>query len=83
MDKRRYPVLQEERGLPRRYREREPSCKLHLFVVRSEILDTVKMKCYLSGMPKLRLGLNDEVMFEITGRSASFIRNPIHTRHDT
>jgi AP-1 complex subunit mu len=29
------------------------------------------MKCYLSGMPELRLGLNDKVMFETTGRSMS------------
>ena len=27
------------------------------------------MKCYLSGMPELRLGLNDKVMFETTGRA--------------
>lgn len=40
-------------------------------VVRSEILGAVKMKCYLSGMPELRLGLNDKVMFENTGRSES------------
>ena len=40
-------------------------------VVRSEILGAVKMKCYLSGMPELRLGLNDKVMFESTGRSES------------
>ena len=40
-------------------------------VVRSEILGAVKMKCYLSGMPELRLGLNDKVMFESTGRSTS------------
>ncbi|TFY54464.1 hypothetical protein EVJ58_g8852 [Rhodofomes roseus] len=40
-------------------------------VVRSEILGAVKMKCYLSGMPELRLGLNDKVMFETTGRSES------------
>ncbi|EJT49504.1 clathrin assembly protein AP47 [Trichosporon asahii var. asahii CBS 8904] len=39
-------------------------------VVRSEILGSVKMKCYLSGMPELRLGLNDKVMFENTGRAA-------------
>ena len=38
-------------------------------VLRSEILGAVKMKCYLSGMPELRLGLNDKVMFETTGRS--------------
>ncbi|WVR09541.1 hypothetical protein IAU60_006610 [Kwoniella sp. DSM 27419] len=39
-------------------------------VIRSEILGAVKMKCYLSGMPELRLGLNDRVMFESTGRAA-------------
>ncbi|KAI0049891.1 clathrin adaptor, mu subunit [Auriscalpium vulgare] len=40
-------------------------------VVRSEILGAVKMKCYLSGMPELRLGLNDKVMFESIGRTSS------------
>ena len=39
-------------------------------VVRSEIMGSVRMKCYLSGMPELRLGLNDKVMFDVTGRSA-------------
>ncbi|CAD7065819.1 unnamed protein product [Tilletia caries] len=39
-------------------------------VVRSEILGAIKMKCYLSGMPELRLGLNDKVMFESTGRAS-------------
>ncbi|KAJ3713888.1 clathrin adaptor mu subunit [Lentinula raphanica] len=39
-------------------------------VIRSEILGAVKMKCYLSGMPELRLGLNDKVMFESTGKTA-------------
>ncbi|KAL2917367.1 AP-1 adaptor complex mu subunit Apm1 [Polyrhizophydium stewartii] len=38
-------------------------------VVRSEILGAIKMKCYLSGMPDVRLGLNDKVMFENTGRA--------------
>src|SRR5205085_3571131 len=33
-------------------------------VLRSEILGAIKLKCYLSGMPELRLGLNDKVMFE-------------------
>ena len=44
--------------------------------VRSEILGAVKMKCYLSGMPELRLSLNDKVMFETTGRSelSEFVR---------
>ncbi|GBC04489.1 hypothetical protein RclHR1_00570045 [Rhizophagus clarus] len=40
-------------------------------VLRSEILGVIKMKCYLSGMPELRLGLNDKVMFESTGRPTS------------
>lgn len=40
-------------------------------VVRSEIVGAVKMKCYLSGMPELRLGLNDKVMFENMGRGMS------------
>ncbi|KAJ3289052.1 AP-1 complex subunit mu-1 [Borealophlyctis nickersoniae] len=39
-------------------------------VLRSEILGAVKMKCYLSGMPDVRLGLNDKVLFESTGRTA-------------
>jgi AP-1 complex subunit mu len=48
-------------------------------VVRSEILGAVKMKCYLSGMPELRLGLNDKVMFETTGRSewSEFARSSV------
>lgn len=33
-------------------------------VLRSEILGAVQMKCYLSGMPELRLGLNDKVIFD-------------------
>lgn len=28
------------------------------------------MRCYLSGMPELRLGLNDKVLFENSGRTA-------------
>lgn len=38
-------------------------------VLRSEILGAIKLKCYLSGMPELRLGLNDKAMFESTGRT--------------
>lgn len=37
-------------------------------VVRSEILGAVKMRCFLSGMPDVRLGLNDKLMFESNGR---------------
>jgi AP-1 complex subunit mu len=33
-------------------------------VVRSEILGAIKMRCYLTGMPELRLGLNDKVQLE-------------------
>lgn len=40
-------------------------------VLHSEIVGSVKMKSYLSGMPELKLGLNDKLMFEATGRSFS------------
>ena len=37
-------------------------------VLRSEINGAIKMRVYLSGMPELRLGLNDKILFETTGR---------------
>merc|ERR1719421_437905 len=40
-------------------------------VLHSEILGSIQMKSYLSGMPELKLGLNDKLMFEATGRSTS------------
>ncbi|RDD46195.1 AP-1 complex subunit mu-1 [Trichoplax sp. H2] len=40
-------------------------------VVQSEIVGSVKMKVHLTGMPELRLGLNDKVLFENTGRTRS------------
>jgi len=40
-------------------------------VLHSEILGAVKMRSYLSGMPELKLGLNDKVMFQATGRKSS------------
>uniref|UniRef100_H2VDM1 Adaptor related protein complex 1 subunit mu 3 n=1 Tax=Takifugu rubripes TaxID=31033 RepID=H2VDM1_TAKRU len=40
-------------------------------VLRSEIVGAIKLKVVLSGMPELRLGLNDKVLFEITGREKS------------
>jgi AP-1 complex subunit mu len=40
-------------------------------VLRSEIVGSVQMRVFLSGMPELRLGLNDKVLFESTGRSYS------------
>ncbi|XP_041475434.1 AP-1 complex subunit mu-1 isoform X1 [Lytechinus variegatus] len=40
-------------------------------VLRSEIIGSIKMRVFLSGMPELRLGLNDKVLFENTGRGKS------------
>mmetsp|Transcript_15935 Transcript_15935/g.18788 ORF Transcript_15935/g.18788 Transcript_15935/m.18788 type:complete len:425 (+) Transcript_15935:77-1351(+) len=40
-------------------------------VLNSEIVGAVKMKSFLSGMPELKLGLNDKLMFEATGRPSS------------
>jgi len=37
-------------------------------VLHSEIIGNVKMRVMLSGMPELRLGLNDKILFENTGR---------------
>lgn len=36
-------------------------------VLRNEILGSVQMRVMLTGMPELRLGLNDKVLFENTG----------------
>ncbi|CAF0981154.1 unnamed protein product [Brachionus calyciflorus] len=36
-------------------------------VLRSEIVGAIKMRVYLSGMPELRLGLNDKILFENIG----------------
>ncbi|MEE6516489.1 hypothetical protein FKM82_025989 [Ascaphus truei] len=38
-------------------------------VLLSEIVGSVKLKVFLTGMPELRLGLNDRVLFELTGRT--------------
>jgi len=38
-------------------------------VLRSEIVGSVKMKSFLSGMPELKLGLNDKILFDATGRT--------------
>lgn len=43
-------------------------------VLHSEIIGQVQMKSFLSGMPELKLGLNDKLMFEATGRSTSRIK---------
>eukprot|EP01029_Cantina_marsupialis_P029229 TRINITY_DN779977_c0_g1_i1.p1 TRINITY_DN779977_c0_g1~~TRINITY_DN779977_c0_g1_i1.p1 ORF type:complete len:423 (-),score=102.98 TRINITY_DN779977_c0_g1_i1:211-1479(-) len=39
-------------------------------VVHSEIVGAVEMKCNLSGMPELKLGLNDKVMMSSSGRES-------------
>jgi AP-1 complex subunit mu len=33
------------------------------------------MRVYLSGMPELRLGLNDKILFETTGRMFQLLIN--------
>lgn len=43
-------------------------------VLHSEIIGVIQMKSFLSGMPELKLGLNDKLMFEATGRSTSRIK---------
>ena len=35
-----------------------------------KILGTVKMRSSLSGMPELKLGLNDKTLFEMTGKQS-------------
>ncbi|XP_071511994.1 AP-1 complex subunit mu-1 isoform X2 [Diadema antillarum] len=42
-------------------------------VLRSEIIGAIKMRVFLSGMPELRLGLNDKVLFENTGRKSKSV----------
>jgi len=37
-------------------------------LLRSEIVGSIKMRSFLSGMPELRLGLNDRVQFESSGK---------------
>ena len=37
-------------------------------VVKNEVMGSVKIRCYLSGMPELKLGLNDKILFEVRGR---------------
>lgn len=39
-------------------------------VLRSEIIGVVKMRSSLSGMPELKLGLNDKTLFEMTGKQS-------------
>lgn len=46
-------------------------------VLRSEIVGSIKMRVFLSGMPELRLGLNDKVLFENTGSESVIKQNKI------
>ena len=43
-------------------------------VLHCDILGSILMKSFLSGMPELKLGLNDKLMFEMTGRSNTRIK---------
>ena len=46
-------------------------------VLQSEIVGVVKMNVKLTGMPELRLGLNDKILFENTGSKHSDIQTPV------
>ena len=39
-------------------------------VLRSEVLGRIHMRSFLTGMPELKLGLNDKVLFDMQGRSS-------------
>ena len=47
-------------------------------VLQSEIVGSVKMRVRLTGMPELRLGLNDKVLFENTGSEFKVTSSKIH-----
>jgi hypothetical protein len=49
-------------------------------VLHSEILGSIRMKCFLSGMPELRLGLNDKVLFENAGKRRNYEPERCSTR---
>lgn len=42
-------------------------------VLRSEIVGSIRMRVVLSGMPELRLGLNDKVLFQSVGSGLSYV----------
>ena len=50
--------------------------KLHLLVgsngqtISSNVKGQIQMKSFLSGMPELRLGLNDKTFFELAGKNS-------------
>ena len=47
-------------------------------MLQSEIVGSVKMRVRLTGMPELRLGLNDKVLFENTGSEFKVTSSNIH-----
>uniref|UniRef100_H2ZYT5 AP-1 complex subunit mu-1 n=1 Tax=Latimeria chalumnae TaxID=7897 RepID=H2ZYT5_LATCH len=47
-------------------------------VLRSEIVGSIKMRVFLSGMPELRLGLNDKVLFDNTGYHATSLMSGLY-----
>jgi len=40
-------------------------------VIRSEVQGSMMVKCYLSGMPELKLGLNDKLQFDSSGNRSA------------
>lgn len=40
-------------------------------IVKNEVMGSVKIRCYLSGMPELKLGLNDKILFDVRGTTNS------------
>ncbi|XP_051940120.1 AP-1 complex subunit mu-2 isoform X1 [Hippocampus zosterae] len=48
-------------------------------VMSSDIVGSIKLKTMLSGMPELRLGLNDRVLFALTGRTYA-AKRPLQVR---
>ena len=39
-------------------------------MLRSQILGSIKMKTYLTGMPYVNLGLNDKVLYDLQGKDS-------------
>lgn len=40
----------------------------HGSIIHSEVAGAIRIRCMLSGTPELRLGLNDKILFEASGR---------------
>jgi AP-1 complex subunit mu len=46
-------------------------------VLSSEIIGSIRMRSYLSGMPELKLGLNDKAMFEAQGKTGGAAKKAV------